>query len=556
MVAISIQGFGGIAPATPPRYLEDQQAQNALNVVPWYGSASSLVEPSDSVYSTSYGATVQSIYKWGNDFPQDDLYWFEFDGDTDVVQGFIAGDTTERTFLTSDSTKFPKPAATNATLARASAPLPSAWRMLGVPIAPDIDSLAVTDIPETEVSENDPETRVYVITRVNNWGEEGPPSSPATTEVRVGQQVTIDLPSVGDTSNFEQDFWRIYRTATGSTSTEYLFVAEVPVGTAQYIDQKDGDQLGEPCPSIDWFPPPEDLKGLKGLPNGVLVGFTGNEIWFSEPYRPFAWPTAYQQAVDAKIIGLGTIDTTVVVLTDGKPWFIQGSDPSSMIMVEGDIKQSCVSKRSIVSMGGAVVYASPDGLIAAAPNGSRNLTQNIFTKVQWQALVNPSSLQGYMYEERYHGFYDTGAVQAGFITDMGATAFVYHDEWVQAGYSDLESDTLFVCQNGLIKKWEQGTVLKRYTWRSKLFTLPSYVPMSCFRVLAEDYTKTGDSRIRFTVWKDKDYTAPFHQAWVESDKIHRLPSGLGKAWEFQIESEVEIYFVGMGQSPSEISDGD
>lgn len=552
MVAISVQGFGGIAPATPPRYLKDQQAQVATNVVPWYGSASSLVEPSSTVYSTVSGATTKSIYKWGNEYKDDNVYWFEFEGDTDVVQGFIAGDTTERTFFTTDDPAYDKPAATDLVLgiggSRGANGYPNNWRMLGVPVAPDIPAIAVGTAEGEALSEEDPETRIYVVTRVNSWGEEGPPCAPLLVDVAPGQTVTLTLPSVGSVSNFEQDTWRIYRTATGSASTEYLFVDEVPVGQATYLDARAGDELNEPIPSIDWYPPPESLRGLKSLPNGGLVGFTGNEIWFSEPYRPFAWPTAYQQAVDAKIVGIGTIDTTVVVLTESNPYFIQGSDPSSMIMVEADIPQACVSKRSIVSMGGAVVYASPDGLVAAAPNGSRVLTQEIFNKLQWQS-IQPATIHSYLYENRYHGFYDDGVTQGGFIIDMAASAFVYHDEYVGAGYSDLESDSLFVSQSGAIKKWEEGTTPKRYTWKSKKYTLPSHTPMSCFRVLAEDYS--DPTPIQFTVWKDG---VLFHTAQVTSDFIHRLPSGLGKTWEFQIEASVEIYYVGMGQSPSEISD--
>lgn len=42
-----------------------------------------------------------------------------------------------------------------------------------------------------------------------------------------------------------------------------------------------------------------------------------------------------------------------------------------MNVVKGDLEQSCVSKRSIVSMGRQVFYASPDGLVLLTPAAVR-----------------------------------------------------------------------------------------------------------------------------------------------------------------------------------------
>ncbi len=116
------------------------------------------------------------------------------------------------------------------------------------------------------------------------------------------------------------------------------------------------------------------MKGLINLPNGIMAGFEGRDVYFCEPYRPYAWPAAYQQTVDYPVVGLGRLDTSLVVLTKGAPYLISGSAPGYMTVVKADLEQACVSKRSIVSMGSAVFYASPDGLVALAASGSRVLT--------------------------------------------------------------------------------------------------------------------------------------------------------------------------------------
>ncbi len=43
MVALTLKSFGGIAPIVPPRYLQDNQAQVALNCPVFQGSIQALV---------------------------------------------------------------------------------------------------------------------------------------------------------------------------------------------------------------------------------------------------------------------------------------------------------------------------------------------------------------------------------------------------------------------------------------------------------------------------------------------------------------------------------
>jgi hypothetical protein len=539
MTVIAINNFSGIAPRNPARYLRDDQAQTALNCPAWVGPLRALTTHADTGYDFEKVGDVLSMYRFGMDVDSDVQYWFHWLSDVDVVKGFISGDTSERTFFTGDGV--PK-ATDNALALTGGTNYPVAAYQLGLPEPTAALSVVAVGAPETGATT---ETRVYTYTLVNSWSEESAPyAAGATVDVLTGQTVTVTLP-VPPSGNFNITKKRIYRSLQGSADASFLFVAEVSAATLSFNDTVLAyEGLGEEMPSLTWQPPPADLSGLIGLPGGVLAGFTGNDIYFSDPYHPFAFPVGYSQSVKYKIVGLGSIDTTVVVLTQGLPFFIQGSHPDSMVVIDADLHQACVSKRSILSMNGAVFYASPDGLVALAPGGSRVVTENLFDKAQWQTYFQPESIHGYQYEGMYIGFFDNGTTQGGFIFDPKSGAFIVHDVYATAGYSDLKNDTLYLGVGGGVMKWAEGGSNMTYTWRSKKFTHQNEKSFSCFRVLAETYPVTL-----------KVYAAGslIHTEPVADGEIKRLPAVDSKDWEIELSGTAEVYGVYLAESMDEIS---
>lgn len=535
MTAITLTQFGGISPRTPPRYLQETQAQIAVNCPTWLGSLQSLLD-TEFVQPFAKPGTIQSIYRFGDTLDSETEYWFHWAFDVDVVRGFINGDTTERTFFTGDG--MPKATDNVLALTGGGTAYPINARMLGVPQPTVPMTAAIVGTPDDNPTT---QTRIYTYTVVNSWGEESAPELTGTEiDVESGEDVRLTFPSV-PSGNYDPDYYRLYRSVNGV----FLFVAEIPVGTPTYLDDNDPDELNEEIPSLTWLPPPEDLQGLIGLPGGILCGFTGIDVYFAEPYRPFAWPVQYQQSVGSSIVGIANIDSTVVVLTTGKPSFIQGSDPGGMVVVEADLSQACVSKDSIVSMNGVVLYASPDGLISLAPSGSNIVTAGIYDKEQWQALYKPESIKAYAYENRYIAFFDNGTSQGGFIYDMQSNTFTTHDMFATAGYSDLKNDTLFLSVDDDLHKWDSGNILS-YQWKSKKFTFPDLIAFTCFRVSAEAYP------ITFTLYRDGVIQ---HTEAVTDREIRRLPGGYGRDYEIELTGQGEVFSVQVGQSPRELASG-
>jgi hypothetical protein len=279
-----------------------------------------------------------------------------------------------------------------------------------------------------------------------------------------------------------------------------------------------------------------------------MSGFTGRDVYFCDPYHPHAWPENYVQTLDFPIVGLGRMDTTLAVLTKGTPYLIQGTHPSNMAVVKSDLEQACVSKKSIVSLMGGVLYAAPDGLMLLSPGGSRIVTENLFDYSQWQTFFKPESIHAYQQDNQYIAFYNNGTQSGGFIFDVRSGQFILHDMYADAGYHDLLLDKLFLAVNdsgNKVKTWGTGSS-KSYTWKSKKFTMPQVMGFSCAQLEAEGYPMT----VKF--YAD---TTLVHTQTVQNRDPFRLPSKVGRDWEMQIEGSKEVFSLSIANSMSELASG-
>ena len=388
------------------------------------------------------------------------------------------------------------------------------------------------------------ETRVYAYTWVSiidDWERESAPSPPSDSiDVYPKQGVTVTLPS--GPSEGQVTHWRLYRSVSGT----YLFVGEYQASTLSAYDALEAAGLGETIPSLTWDAPPDELRGLINLPNGMMAGFVGRDLYFCDPYHPHAWPVNYSQTIDFPVVGLGRMDTTLAVLTTGVPYIIQGSHPDSLVAVKSDLEQSCVAKRSIVSMNNSVFYASPDGLMRLAPSGSEMVTANIMTQAQWQAL-KPETIHAYGHDGRYMAFYSDGR-PGGFVFDTREGQLYFHTiERVAASYADLQTDTLYVVVGTSLYVWGQGDS-RTGVWRSKRFTFPQITGFSCVQVEAEEYPPNRPVVCRVFADGEKILTHT-----VRDRAPFRLPAIQAREWEFEISVTAEIFNFAVAQSMSEIA---
>jgi hypothetical protein len=530
---ISISNFGGMMPRRNAAMLPDTAAQVARNCTLWHGDLRSLKAALPVVTPTAIGAAIKSIYRIGMTLPETQ-YWMGWATDVDVVRGMIAGDSSERTYYTGDGV----PKVTNLQMAtQGGVRYPVNAYTLGVP-AP---TQAPACVPSAAV---DPvETRVYIYTYVTAWGEEGAPSPPTKVVVSEAGTVALSLLATAPGGNWNIVSKRIYRSVQAASGTAiYEFVAEIPDANVTYNDIKTATQLGEPISTLTYAMPPATLAGLVALPNGIMAGFSGYDLFFCEPFLPYAWPEKYRLTTDYPIVGLGVFGSSLLVCTSGSPYLVTGVHPDSMSMERIELDQSCVSKRSIVSIGGGVMYASPDGIVYVGAGGSRVVTEALYTREEWQA-INPGTIDGYYHDGKYIALYAGGGFILNSLEDTSLTMF---DEVVTAGFSDPVNDALYLAIGGNVAKFNAGAD-KPYTWRSKRFQFSSHPGPGCARVDADSYPVT------FNLYADGvlKHTQP-----VLDDGVFRLPSGYRpREIEIELVGSARIRLVALADRPVELKIG-
>jgi hypothetical protein len=488
MPYIKVEDFSGIVPRTGPTRLDPNQAQIANNVKLQSRELRSWALPHLEFVPTT--PLVETIYRI--DSPSGEKYWLEWDTEVDMVPGPVADIDEFRYYYTGDG----KPKKTNWDLATTgglgSRPFPDAWLYMGVPNPTGAPTLVASSSSGTV------ETRAYVYTYVSEFGdvkEESGPSPAATVTVTTsGATVTVSGFTAPPTTGYNITARRIYRTITGATTVTYSFVAEIPLATTSYVDSKTVAELGSELPSLYWAPPPDDLKGLVALPNGMLVGFIGNQVWFSEPYYPHAWPEQYMLTVDYPIVGLGVYETNVVVCTTRYPYLISGVSPTSMSQQKLPIPQPCVSKRSIASDQYGVLYASPNGLVSLGSGSQDVVTVPLYTRDEWQAL-DPYSMVGAVYNNMYMGFSNVAGTIKGIVISRGdIPPLINFDFPTRSLFIDRSTSDIYAVNDVDNKVYHLDASevnFTTYEWKSKKFVLPNPVNFGAVKVQA-DYTFMND----------------------------------------------------------------
>lgn len=529
MTGFKLQTFGGKAPKVFARLLPEDMAQTATNcrldsgrLEPWKDNLSSS---QSFVASYAISGATKTIFKYN------DSVWMGSDEEIDIVRSPIAEDPHERIYVTGIGGSSGYPRMTTGTIVGN-----STYYRLGMPKPEDLTSVTLSPVNSANADDEVPQSVSYVFTYVSYYGEEGVNCDAEGAQIvdrHTDQTVTLDFPP-NPSGNYRFLYKRVYRTDAGGS---YRFVQNVPIAQDTFTDTVSDLNLREEIPTVKNDAPADDatadhkdgpLLGLVAMPNGILAGFSGQTVSFSEAFQPHAFPDEYKLTVKSDIIALSPLNTGLLVLTKGKPAIVQGLDPSSMSMMEIDSSLSCMSKRSVVDMGEFTIYSSPDGLVMATDSGIKLITEQTFTRDQWQAF-GPSSIKGYLWEGQYIGFYSHGGVSKGFIFDPrgGKNGYTDLDFYATAGYNDLEDDSLYLVVGGALVKFAEGSTPQSFVWRGKKFYTPRPINPAVAKVDCDGYSPNPT----FKLYADGELK---HTQTVTNSNTFRLPSGY-KAHEFEIE---------------------
>lgn len=442
--------------------------------------------------------------------------------------------------------------------------------------------------------------RAYVYTWVTAYGEEGPPSPPSlvngwsngTWNVQLFQPDSADM---GVNRNITSV--NIYRSITNQAGVgTYFFVANVPVGTTNYEDiiPDNTVALNQQMVSLYWFGPPTDLQGIKAFPNGIAVGFRSNEVWFSEAYRPHAWPPGYVLTTEFPIVGIGVCGQAIIVCTESTPYLINGINPSAMALTKINLAEPCLHRGSIVATDTTVLYTSPNGLMQISQSGAgSNITEGWITRERWQQLTPQAQVRAIKHMTSYFAF---GATAAGTPLGTGYTVELSQEDqtsftiWPQPGghrlgfeqlsspngfdILNVESDpwtgTALLVQNGAVYYYDftdQAPIIVPYKWRSKVyqqlsrknfaalrvwFTVPASTPPQLPRITTDPQPMLGPNQYALVrVYTDGNlWTTREVQT---SGELLRIYSGQKvEQWQFEIEGRINVSNLQVATSVKEL----
>jgi hypothetical protein len=478
---VSVGAFSGIRPALSSRLLQDNEAQLADNCLLESGEIRQIAQPMAVNSFSLVGMEAFMLYDLAGV-----QKWLAFtDEGTRVVPGHLHDDTHGRCYMTDlDGPRmFTKTEVEAATFSS---------NKLGIP--------APTATPAGSVSgtgSGDAYTTAYVFTLVSEYGEEGAPS-PASDlfTVTPGQSVDLTGLNTPDTTDYNTiEYKRIYRLNTGTSgSTEYQFVADIPVADTTYSDTVASADLGEVLPSTDWYEPPAGLSGLAAN-GGLYAGFDGRDLWYCEPGFPHAWPLKYNTSVEADIVGHAFTGDYQVVLTEGKVYIVDCTDITYAVPMALKGNTPCMSAKGIASTKLGVIFPGQDGLYIVAPSSTSaiNITKPFFSERDWKEL-NPASMVGIWHLDKYFCFYeDLSGNKRGLLFDFTPEGIAmvrglsFH---ATAAYVEPDGNYLYLAYESTsgrtsIMQWEGSILTYRASWRSKVFRTASEVNMAAAMVVAD-----------------------------------------------------------------------
>lgn len=409
---------------------------------------------------------------------------------------------------------------------------------LGVP-AP---SSPVT-VSASETYGEDCDSRSYVYTYVNKFGEESAPSPPsASVTVRDGASVTCSgfaAPPAG----WNIEFIVLYRTVTGSRRdqdqeqelvTAYYLVAELGVLVSSYSDSILARDVGPILTTDETRVPPETLRHIRHINStGSLVGVTNNQVHFSKDFQPYNWPAAEDWTLPSNIVNMVTLDTTIFISTDGKPIVMDGSPKCGQRedrqIVDCDAPYpdiSCGYTHSAIVTPFGMIYASLDGLALLKPSAQVDIiTSTWFNTDEWRKLRPETVRLAY-----WRGYIFCVTDEISFILSIDGNTYGDYQLGALSTISDKPTDMyvtsggeLLLMEEGVIYHWDSGKQKRAYLWQSRDLEMEG------------NYSPTA-ATVKSSGMPEYYIMAPDEQRYdvkVTSEKPFRLPR-LGRHRKYRI----------------------
>ena len=500
--------FKGLIPKMEAKLLAEDYATVAENCDLFAGNLRPVRSPKQE--DTVASSDASTIFPHGEQ-------WFSWDSDVDCHHTPIASDQYNRIYYTGDGA-------------------PKVQSLVGgvytvQNLAVDNPTLTPTIAVAAEgtgTSTQDEVSRTYLYTLVTAWGEETITSTASDVlDVPADSDVLISNMDVAVTSGRNVTLKRIYRS---DSLGNYRFVAEIALATTTYTDTLLEKDLGETLSTTEYEQPKNELRGLTPMAGGVFAAFYQNKLYFSEPYQPHAWPSAYSLSLDQDIVGMSATGNTLVVATKGAPSIIVGYEPDQFTQTILELEDSCISKKSVVSVGDSVCYASPSGLVRITGGQGQLFTNSLFTDDEW-ADINPESMNCEVYDRSVvmstssHTFFLD-------LEDRGGGLTTVDQIMNTAMYKHTTNDILYFLEGTNIKSWDKGCQEMEARWKSGILPIEYPIDWSVIRVIANSHPVT------VRLYAEEELVLQFNSRDNEAARLP--PMRPAKHWSYEIISRFDV----------------
>ena len=520
MTPLKLDQFEGIYPRVSPSLLADRAAVAAEWCDFGYGELRSM---KDGFLLRTLAAAATSL------FSEDGVQFYAWPQDVNTaISPLLSGASADRLYYT-DGSDFRHAARSGATT---NPTTPGTSYRVGVPRPSVAPTIGLSSAPPAGSA--DLESRAYLYTYVNIFGEEGPPSPAVGVDVLTTTGVTVYFTIDSFASYAPIKEVRIYRTQSGGTTATFYYATTFgaigATGAQAVGDGVSAALLNEPLASTNYYAPAPNLQGLMALGNGILAAWTGNTMFFCEPYKPWAWPPQNVVTFNFPIVGAMPHGTGALVTTRGAPALVSGVSSDAMTQTPLDVPHAGVSKWALVDLAGVAAYATNDGIVlVSGTSASITLSERYFTREVWRTryAAGLSSMQFAFYDGKLLVFSRAGLF----------TPFMLKLDEAQGSMSDLPgfvaatslvlvtSDGLYYLVGANLYQFGGGAAHALY-WKSRELVLATPGNFGIARALC-----IGTFTIRFYA----DGVLRHTQVVTSADLTFRLPSGFtALRWQIDI----------------------
>lgn len=421
-------------------------------------------------------------------------------------------------------------------------PIPNDFKASPKPPVPNAPAGAVLGGPDVG---ND--TTIFVVTWVSDRGEE---SAPSQGSRRYGYEDgaainSWDLalpPSIRDPvearvyMEYEGSLVLLHRLMLFSINTTFIsdlggyfiyrFTRDID-GDPLLIDpdRLDDPLIKQPLKTLNAVDAPTTLHNIVSSVGALMFGVSGDRrtVHVSDVGNPLSYPRELLQRHRVELIMPSY--NQIVVLTDGHPSVILGTDPYNVYQIDIPFDEALVSRRGAVDMGHGVAYPSANGICFIAGQSAEIMTQDnrldggiqIINPKDWGPYDTSNYVAG-----RYQGLY-VWYVKTGANSWQGHALNLKHMEMYDLpGIQAQDLHPLHIDETGELYFYaDDGTNLTPYRMQgSNNRVRASWIldlemidgdPFSCARVTADTYN-------------DINLVVDGNRVRVRNDEILRLPS--------------------------------